>query len=369
MTAARPLLVATISMALLAACTKQEPQAQAPRPVLAQRAVTQTNDTATVYSGEIRARHENDLAFRIGGKVTARYVDVGAAVKKGTVLARLDPQDAQLAVDASRSQLAAAESDYALAKAELERYRELFGKKFVSQAVLDAKESTFNTAKARVEQGRSQLATSRNQSSYTTLTADADGVITAVNIEAGQVVAAGQPALRFARPEEKEVVISVPEIRLAELRDAKTILVSVWAAPDKTYRGRIREIAPNADAATRTFTAKIALVDADVDVKLGMTANVAIGDRAGEPLMLLPLASLTEQNGRPAVWIVDPATRQVALRPVELGAYRENGAVIRSGVKPGEIVVTAGVHKLRASETVRLPAELAGDPNPTARAN
>jgi RND family efflux transporter MFP subunit len=357
----KPLLPVLLAL-LLAACGKSPPPPPAPRAVIAQVVGTKPADGANVYSGEVRARYENDLAFRVGGKAVARYVDVGAPVKKGQALARLDPQDAQLAVEAARSALAAAEADHALAKAEVERYRDLYAKKFVSQAVLDARETTFNTTKARLEQARAQLATARNQSSYTALTAEADGVITAVSLEPGQVVSSGQAVMRFARPEEKEVVISVPESRLAELRDAREILVRVLAAPDRPYRGRIREIAPNADPATRTFTAKITLVDPDGAVKLGMTANVALGERGAGALIVLPLSALTQIDGKPAVWVVDPQTAKVNLRPVQTGAYREDGVTVTAGLKPGEIVVTAGVHKLLAGETVRVVSDALATP-------
>ena len=311
----------------------------------------------------MRARYENDLAFRVGGKVVARFVDVGATVKRGRELARLDPQDAQLGVESARQQLAAAEADHVLAKAELERYRELYSKQYVSKAVLDARETTFNTTKARLEQARAQAQVAQNQSSYTTLVAETDGVITAVDVEAGQVVSAGQPVMRFARPEEKEVAINVPETRLGELRDANGILISIWAAPDKPYRGRVREIAPNADAATRTFAARISFVGADVAVKLGMTANVAIGDRSGGEVVTLPLTALAEAHGKPAVWVVD-ATSKVNL-PVAIGAYREDGGPARRPAR-GAIVVTAGGQaaagrdRPRGERDAREPAVAAG---------
>ncbi len=360
------LTIALVAALALAACSKPAAPPPAPRAVIAQVVGAKPGDGANVYSGEIRARYENDLAFRVGGKVIARYVDVGATVKKGQPLARLDPQDAQLAAEGARSALAGAEADHALAKAEVERYRDLYAKKFVSQAVLDARETTFNTTKARLEQARAQLATARNQSSYTALAAEADGVITAVNVEAGQVVAAGQAVMRFAQPAEKEVVISVPESRLAELRDARQIpqqiLVAVLAAPEKPYAGRIREVAPTADAATRTFAVKITLLAPDDAVKLGMTANVALGQRTGPDTIGVPLTALTQIDGEPAVWVVDPQTSQVHLRPVKVAAYREDGATITAGLKAGEIVVTAGVHKLLAGETVRVESEAAASP-------
>jgi RND family efflux transporter MFP subunit len=359
---ARAIVVALVAALALAACAKKEAPAPAPRTVVAQVVGARPGDGANVYSGEIRARYENDLAFRVGGKVTARYVDVGATVAKGQPLARLDPQDARLAADAARSALAAAQADHALATAEVERYRDLYAKKFVSQAVLDARETAFNTTKARLEQARAQLATAQNQSSYTTLAAESDGVITALNVEAGQVVAPGQTVMRFARPAEKEVVISVPESRLAELRDAKQVAVLVLAAPERPYAGAIREVAPHADPATRTFAVKITLLDPDAAVQLGMTANVALGERAGHDTISVPLAALTQIDGNPAVWVVDPGTSKVNLRPVTIGAYREDGATVTAGLKAGEVVVTAGVHKLLAGETVRVESDAAASP-------
>ncbi|HTO48414.1 MAG TPA: efflux RND transporter periplasmic adaptor subunit [Burkholderiales bacterium] len=357
----RTIVLAT-AVAALGACSKHEPPPPAPRAVIAQVVGAKPNEGANVYSGEVRARHENDLAFRVGGKVVARYVDVGATVKKGTELARLDPQDAQLGVESARSQLAAAEADHALAKAELARYRDLYAKQYVSKAVLDARENTFNTTKARLEQARAQAQVARNQSSYTSLVAEADGVITAVNVEAGQVVSAGQPVLRFARPEEKEVAINVPETRLRDLRDGNQVTVALWAAPDKPYIGRVREVAPNADPATRTFMAKITILDPDIAVKLGMTANVLLGDSAGAEVITLPLTALTQVDGKPAVWVVDPQTSKVNLRPVAVGAYREDGVTVRDGLRAGEVVVTAGVHKLLPGETVRVMSETLASP-------
>jgi len=361
MSSVRSILVITLAAAL-AACGQPQTQPPAPRAVIAQIVGAKPADNANVYSGEVRARYENDLAFRVGGKVVARYVDVGAQVTRGQALARLDPQDAQLGVDTARSQLAAAAADHDLAAAEVERYRDLYARRFVSRAVLDARETTFNTTKARLEQAKAQVSTARNQSAYTALVAEANGVITSVNLEPGQVVAAGQPVMRFARPEEKEVAINVPESRLAELRDAAEILVRVWAAPDQRYRGRIREIAPTADPATRTFAVKITVLEANGTVRLGMTANVALGDGAATQVITLPLTALTQADGKPAVWVFDPLTSKVNLRPVVVGAYREDGVVVRDGLRPGEIVVTVGVHKLLPDETVRVVSETLASP-------
>jgi RND family efflux transporter MFP subunit len=362
MQSARVFIVAA-SFALLAACAAEAPPPPAPRAVIAQVVGSTPTDTANVYSGEVRARYENDLAFRVGGKVVARLVDVGATVKKGQPLARLDPQDAQLNAEAARSALAGAEADHALAKAEVERYRDLYEKRFVSQAVLDARETAFNTTKARLEQARAHTHVASNQSAYTTLAAEADGVITAVSLEPGQVVASGQTIMRFAQTREKEVVISLPENRLGELRDATAILVAVLAAPDKPAVGRIREIAPNADAATRTFAARISILDPDPTIRLGMTATVALGERKRADVLRLPLTALTQADGKPAVWVVDPRTSKVGLRPVAIGAYREDGVTVSAGLEPGEVVVTAGVHKLLPGETVRVVSEALATPS------
>ena len=362
MQATRILAATFAGAALLAGCSKQEVAAPAPRAVIAQVVGAKAAASAHVYSGEVRARYENDLAFRVGGKVVVRLVDVGATVKKGQSLARLDPQDAQLGVESARSQLAAAQADHALAKTEVDRYRDLYGKKFVSQAVLDGRETTFNTTKARLEQAQAQLATAHNQSSYTSLVAEADGIITTVNVEAGQVVTAGQPVMRFAGPRRRKS-------RSACLRAGSAscaVRARSWsrcsAAPDKPYLGRVREIAPNADPVTRTFAAKISVIDPDAAVQLGMTANVVLGDRPGADAMTLPLTALTQVDGKHAVWVVDPNTSTVNLRPVAIGAYREDGVVVRDGLKSGEVVVTAGVHKLLAGETVRVVSETLASP-------
>jgi multidrug efflux system membrane fusion protein len=356
------LFIVASSVLLLAACAEKQAPSPAPRAVIGQIVGAVPAATQNVYSGEVRARYENDLAFRVGGKVVARHVDVGARVEQGQVLARLDPQDALLNVDAARSALAGAEADHALAKAEVERYRDLFERKFVSRAVLDARETSFNTTKARLEQARAQARVAENQSAYTTLVAEADGVITAVQLEPGQVVSGGQTVMRFARPSEKEVVISVPESRLEELRRAQSVLVAVPAATGRPAVGRIREIAPNADPATRTFAVRISIADPAPSVQLGMTATVALAERGQPEVLRVPLTAVSAIEGRPAVWVVDPATNRVNPRVVEIGAYREDGVTVSGGLQRGEIIVTAGVHKLLAGETVRVLSDALAAP-------
>jgi RND family efflux transporter MFP subunit len=346
-------LVVVAIAAALTACAPREAPPPAVRPVELMQVKLGSAGSTAVFAGEIRPRLENDLGFRIGGKIVARNVDVGARVKKGQVLARLDPDDVRLQAEAARAQLAATETEYAYAKAEFERYQSLLEQKFVSASALDAKRNAMNATRARYEQAKAQLAVSANQAGYATLTADHDGVITAVSAEAGQVVAAGQPVLRLAREDEPEAAIFVPENRIGELRAARELGVVLWANPARIYPARVREIAPAVDPATRTFAVRLSILERDAALQWGMTANVVLRAGGADNAALLPLTALYRRDGKPAVWIYDPATRKVTLRPVDILAYREDGVVIRAGLNTGDYVVTAGVHKLTEGQTVR----------------
>lgn len=341
---------------LLLGCTQAQESKQVVRSVQTQIATTSSLPDSNIYSGEVRARYETDLGFRVSGKMTARMVDVGAIVRKGQLLARLDATDNQSGTDAVQASVSAARAEHRLAAAELERYRSLADKNFVSQTALDQRQATLDAARARLDQAEAQLALSRNQLGYTSLMADQDGVITAVMGEAGQVISAGQPVIRLARLFEKEVLISIPETRLAATRAARDLLVRMWADPARTYKGKLRELSPVADASTRTFSARISIADAGPEVALGMTANVLFpGTRAeaNEPIVL-PLTAIFRANDKAAVWVVDPKTNQVALKHVTVAKYRENGAEILTGISAGEVVVTAGANKLVAGQVVRV---------------
>lgn len=356
------LLPVLIGVALIAAgCAPGEKadKTAVVRPVVAMTVGASDAAGGAVYSGEVRARREADLGFRVPGKIIARVVDVGASVKKGQVLARLDPIDNQMNADASRAAVAAAKTDLQFASAELDRYKTLFEKNFVSKTVLEQKSATFDAAKSRLDQAESQASITRNQVGYTTLVADQDGVITAVLAEAGQVVGAGQPVMRLARPEEKEVLISIPETRLAATRAAKEVAVRLWANPEKIYRGHVREVAPSADAGTRTFATRVSILGADADVALGMTANVLFpngpattGKSAGSAT-IIPLTALSREGDKTAVWVIDAKSNQVSLRSVGVKQYREDGIVIGSGLAAGDMIAVAGVHKLVTGQTVR----------------
>jgi RND family efflux transporter MFP subunit len=348
------LALAALAALLLAACGDGRKAEDPVRPVLTVTVAPGGATTRDVFSGEVRARVETDLAFRIGGKIAARLVDAGARVKKGQALARLDPEDARLAASAARAQLASAESDRALAKAELDRATDLLAKKFISQSAWDARQAAFAAATARADQARSQATLSGNQESYATLDADADGLVVSVSAEPGQVVAAGQPVLRLARDGELEVVVNAPEGQVGRFRPGQEVVAFLWADPATRFPGRVREIAGGADAVTRTFAVRVSLARVPPAARVGMSATIAFQPSVDEELVVLPLTALVRDGDAAAVWVVDPKTSRVKRRAVRLGQFREDGATILSGLAAGEIVVAAGVHKLRDDQPVRL---------------
>ena len=338
----------------LAACGPKDKPVETVRPVQLTQVKLGGANAAAVFAGEVKPRYEADLGFRIGGKLVARYADVGARVKKGQALARIDPADVGLQAEAAKAQVAATETEWKFAQAEYDRYQGLFKEKFISASALDAKRNTQDANRAKYEQAKANLAVAQNQASYATLNASDDGVITAVNADAGQVVTAGQPVFRLARAEEREVAISVPENRIGELTGAKQLVVALWANPQKLYPARVREISPSVDAVTRTFGVRVAIASPDPAVQWGMTANVGVLG-GGEPnAAVLPSTSIYQQDGKPAVWHFDPVTKQVNLKPVTIGQYREDGVVVTSGVREGDWIVAAGVHKLLPGQVVRL---------------
>lgn len=299
------------------------------------------SDSGNAYSGEIRARHETQLGFRIGGKIVERLVDAGARVQAGQVLIRLDPGDTGL-------QASATEAQYQLADAEAKRYRELHNQNFVSQSALDAKEAALKAAAA-------QAGLAGNQANYTTLRADYAGVIAATLAEVGQVVSAGQAVLRLAQDGEREVAIAIPESQFAGLKVGAPADVSLWSSGNEAshFSGRLRELSPAAEPVSRTYAARVALSGADARAALGMTAQVRFKSNDKRDKLIVPLSAIFQQGDQAAVWVV-AADYSISLRQVEVAAYRDNGAVIVGGVAAGERIVSAGVHKLSAGEKIRI---------------
>jgi multidrug efflux system membrane fusion protein len=330
------------ALLVLLACGRTEPAPEAARPVLTQVVEAGVDAGAVSYSGEVRSRYEIPLGFRIGGKIAARLVDNGALVKAGDILARLDPADTALSAGAAVAQLE-------LAAADVRRYRELRGKNFVSQAALDAKETAYTSAKAQAD-------LARNQSAYTELRTDKAGVVELVSAEVGQVVAAGQTVMRVARTDSLEVAIAIPEARMPEVRLRKAAEITLWADQQARYQGVVRELSSTADALTRTYPARVSFLKADDKILLGMTANVRLlrdgAEQRADARVAVPLGAIFQQQGAPALWVV-AADQTIALRQVKVAAYGDTRAVLEDGVKAGERIVIAGVHKLTAGEKIK----------------
>ncbi|MBL0039456.1 MAG: efflux RND transporter periplasmic adaptor subunit [Xanthomonadales bacterium] len=305
------------------------------------------------YAGDVRARVQSTLGFRVAGKIDKRLVDVGARVRKGQALATLVPDDLNLQVSAYEAAVASAEANLALADAELERHRQLLDRKYISQALFDARANQQKAAAAGLEQARAQLEVARNQTTYTQLAADASGVITQIMAEVGQVVSPGQPVAALAHEGELEVAIDVPESRVGEFKPGRVVIAEMWAASGKRYPATIREVSPQADPATRTNAVKVAFDAPDGDVQLGRTARIFLTDAARASSVLVPLSAVHEKDGKPAVYIVDAKTKQVALREVTLGVYREDGATVTGGLAATDWVVANGVHKLQPGQAIK----------------
>ena len=357
--APRRLLAAFIAAALLAACSKPAPPAAEVRPVRTMTLAAASAGSSAEFSGDVRPRYESRLGFRVGGKISARKVDIGSTVKRGQVLMQLDPQDLRLGQAQAQASLRAAQTNLELAQAELKRYQDLRAQNFVAQAVLDQKIASARSSQATVEQARAALSEQANQTGYASLVSDTDGVVTAIDAEVGQVVAAGTPVVRVARTDEKEVVIGVPEDQVQALRKVSEVKVRLWADPNQSIPGTIREVSPMADPATRTYMVKVT-VPAREDVRLGMTAVVQLVHRAGAgdaSQLKVPLSALVQDKGVSSVWVVENGA--VRLVPVRVGGVAGNEVVLARGegrdqLRPGQVIVTAGVNLLKNGQKVKI---------------
>jgi multidrug efflux system membrane fusion protein len=352
-TGARLLLAAAAGASVLAmaGCSSQAAAPEPPRNALVAHPQAADTINAEVYSGDVHARFESQLGFRVTGKIKTRMVDVGNHVETGQVLAELDPLDLKLQVASANANLSSARANADLAQSEYSRYRALLDKHFISQTQFDTQNNALKAAQAQVQQAQAVLAVAQNQAEYTSLRADHAGVITAINGEAGQVVAAGQTVATLARDGALEVEIAVPENRIGASRIGAPVVIESWADAGKQLAGHLREISPEADHATRTYRVRVSFDDTALAPRLGQTARVYFADVNAGQQTLIPLSALYELSDKPAVWVVD-ATRQVRLAPVTVAAYREQGVTLSSGVGPQQWIVTAGVHKLREGQAV-----------------
>jgi RND family efflux transporter MFP subunit len=319
------------------------------------RIVTVARETArdTVsLTGEIQPRYQADIGFRVAGKILERPVDVGTEIKKGDLLARLDPQQYRQDVAVAKADVASADAEVDRSRAQESRQRELLKNGHTTQVKYDQAVKTFKTAQAQAEATRARLVQANENLGYTELLADQDGVVTAVGADAGQVVGAGQMVVRLARPGEREAVFNVAEAAFHSPPKNPTVTVELLSDPAIRTQGKVRYVSPQADPATRTYSVRVALPDAPAQMRLGasVTGSITLSQRQS---VTLPSSALFDKGGKPAVWLVG-ADHTVALKPITVARYQDDRVVVASGLAPGEIVVTAGVQKLVPGEKVRL---------------
>ena len=330
-----------------------EPVAEEPPRPVRSLAVTASPVVAQwSLAGEVRPRVEVRYGFRVGGRVIERKVEVGERVAPGQVLARLDPQDLTPALETQRAQQDALRTELALARAELARAERLRAGNFVSDANVERQRATVDAAAARLQAATAQVGQARNNVGYQLLKADTAGIVTAVDAEAGQVVALGQTVVRIARAGDAEVQVNIPEQDLGRARDAQAWVVTLSGLPGRQWQATLRELSPAADPASRTYAARLALLGDTADVALGMSATATARGHAQTQIQV-PLTALHSREGQAKVWIVDRATSRVRAQPVTTGAILDDAVVVVEGLHGGEIIVTAGANLLREGQQVR----------------
>ncbi|MDQ3564115.1 MAG: efflux RND transporter periplasmic adaptor subunit [Pseudomonadota bacterium] len=351
-----------LPLTMFLGCTPQDkPSQQVSRPVKVVRIGDEAAAGVMSFAGEVRARYETILAFRVSGKMIDRHVEVGDRVRKGQRVARLDSTDYRLGTEALKAQLNSAQAERDFARDDLMRYRELLNQRVISPAEFDRHDTAYTTARERVVTLEAQLSQATNQLQYTDLLADRDGVVTGLEVETGQVVTAGQPVIKLARLDEKEIHIDVPEQRVAGIDLHQKVSVTLWADGDRRYTARIREIAAAADPTSRTYRVKATLLERQDEARLGMTATVWIPVTTS-PRITVPFSAVfTPQNepGRPRVWLVEEGGSTVKSVPVRLGEPLDGERIVVAGVVSGQLVVSAGVQRLAEGQAVRLPEKVA----------
>jgi RND family efflux transporter MFP subunit len=351
--ASRATLIAAAMSLLLAACSKPVPVTDDVRPVRVMTVAPAATSVAAELSGEVRPRIESRVGFQVAGRITDRKVEVGQRVREGQVLATLDAADYQLGAAAARAQLSAAQVNRDQQRADFKRFEELHRQGFISGADLDRRRAALDAAEASYASAAAQANVSGNQAAYAVLRAPETGVVTAVDAEVGQVVAAGQSVLRIAQTADKEVLVALPESRLETLRRIPEVKVRLWAGSAE-LRGRVREIAPLADAATRTYPARITLIDPPPEVALGMTATVRFEAPLTQPVITVPMQALLRDGEQTYVWKLDRNAGTVRRETVKVATVSGNELVLAAGVQPGDVLVTAGVHLLKDGQKVRV---------------
>lgn len=349
-----------LPLTISAGCGDQDRQTQAvSRPVKVFRIEEPAATSVKHFAGEIRARFETPLSFRVAGKLVTRQVDVGDRVRKGQTLATLDSSDYQLAVQSLKAQLAAAQADSNFLQDDLARYQELLAQQVISKPEFERHDTAYTTARERATALQAQIGQAVNQLAYTELLADRDGVVTALETEAGQVLAAGQAVLTLAQFNEKEVHFDMPEHRLSEIKRQQDVNVTLWADDNRRFKARIREIASAADPASRTYRVKATLLEGMDAAQLGMTATVGIATTTVSRIAIPLSAVFTPLNlpDRHSVWLIDEQATTVKSVPVRLGEALDGERIEVDGLAAGQLLVSAGVQRLAEGQAVRLPEQ------------
>ena len=347
-------LAALMGIFALAGCN-EKPTVTAPVPQPVRITTVAFADDAVVhkYSGIVKARIESDLGFRVAGKIVQRFVDVGATVKPGDLIAKLDATDFQLALESQTAELAAATSTRDQAVAAEGRYRALLGRGFVAQAALEQRTATADEARQRVEKATRAIATAKNQIAYTELRADAPGVIASLPVEVGQVVAAGQTVARLAKTGELEVQVAIPEQQVAELAASKAT-VELWSNTTTTYEAALREISPEADPTSRTYQARYTIKAPTDRVAMGMTATVTLTEGGGHLVARLPLPAVHNDGRGASVFVLDETQTRIKRTSISILAYDQSSVIVTGGVVDGQRIVSLGAHVLDENRPVRV---------------
>ena len=348
------LLSILLMASLLSGCGKDNEE-QKPQLVKTQQVGEHDINVEGTYTGTVRGRYETNMSFQVGGRILNRNVQVGDHVNSGDVLMTIDPRDVVQQSNQGDAQVAAAKAQLDLAQSNLSRYQQLYAQEAIPAMVLDQYQTAYDSALAQYNQALAGAATGHNALGYTALVASASGVISSVTAEAGQVVGAGQTVLTLVQTNELEVEINIPENHLGDVELGKTVQVSFWALKGVNVNGTVREISPMADSVSRTYKVRISIPNPPKGMQLGMTASVKCQerDRDNRDGLVLPLSAIYQINDTSQVWVVDKNTDTVSLKDIKFEEIGNNSVRVM-GLNVGDIVVTAGVHKLRQGQKVRL---------------
>lgn len=336
---------------LLIGCQQHPDQV---RPVRATQVQSTLSAKHYTYAGVVHGHDDVVLSFQVGGKITERYAKIGDTVKPKQLLASLDKNDLLLNIQNLKEEVSSAGSAVALSKSDLGRYSVLVQSGHISKSAYQQAQTKYATDQANLGKAQSSLSLAQRKLEYADLYADYTGIITKVFAEVGQVVSPGQQIFQLARTDTKQIFISVPEQRIQQWEHVSKITVTLWAYPDRKYEAKIREVAGEADAVTRTFTIKLDVINPDVYMRLGMTATVEIDEYHPQPVVTLPLTAIYYEKQAPLVWVINIKDMTVQPVKVTLGEYQDNSIIITSGLKAGQWVVTAGVNKLRPGQKIKL---------------